>query len=245
MSMPCLKNRSRSSLSLLLLVLSLFPAAYAVDFPLRSFSASYTLHKGTRHIANTKLELKRSGELWRWSSHTTARGIYAWFARKQPFTETSFSQTDSEFRLSEILIADARNKKNAESARFDWVKRELEVSRKGKRRQLPLQAGVYDYQSIHLLAATMGLQQLEKMTVDFYRKGKLVKSSLVYLGQQNVDINGQILSANVYQQKLVKSSSRIKYYYDAENPLLPLRIEKLLSGEKPTVLTLRQVDWGL
>lgn len=244
MSMPCLKNRSRSRLSLLL-VLSLIPAAYAADVPLRPFSARYELHNGKRHIANTELKLERSGELWRWSSLTAAHGFYAWFSRKQPYTQTSFSQTDSKFRLSEILISDARKKKNAESARFDWVKGELEVFRKGKRRQLQLQAGVYDYQSIHLLAATMGQQQLEKMTVDFYRKGKLVKSSLVYLGQQNVDINGQILSANVYQQKLVKSNSRIKYYYDTEHPLLPLRIEKLESGEILTVLTLRQVDWGL
>jgi len=245
MNRPCLKNRSRSRLSLLLLVLSLIPAAYAADVPLRPFSARYELHRGRLHIANTRLKLERSGELWRWSSHTVARGVYAWFSRKQPYTETSFSQTDSEFRLSEILITDARNKKYAESARFDWVKGEMEVSRKGKLWQLPLQAGVYDYQSIHLLAATMGQQQMEKMTVDFYRKGKLVESSLVYLGQQNLDINGQTLSANVYQQKVVKSGLRIKYYYDAENPLLPLRIEKLESGEKPAVLTLRQVDWGL
>jgi hypothetical protein len=225
--------------------LSLIPTAYAADFPLRPFSANYDLHKGTRHIANTKLKLKRSGELWRWSSHTIARGVYAWFTRKQPYTETSFSQAGSEFRLSEILIADARKKKNAESARFDWVKGELEVFRKGKRKQLQLQAGVYDYQSIHLLAATMGQQHLEKMTVDFYRKGKLVKSILAYIGQQDVDINGQTLSANVYEQRMVKSNSRIMYYYDAENPLLPLRIEKLETGEKPAVLTLRQVDWGL
>ena len=245
MSMPCLKNRSRSRLSLLLLVLSSIPAAYAADFPLRPFSASYDLHKGRLHVANTKLKLKQTGELWRWTSHTVARGVYAWFARKQPYTETSFSRTDSEIRLSEILIADARNKKNAESARFDWVKGEMDVFRKGKRRQLQLQAGVYDYQSIHLLAATMSQQQLEEMTVDFYRKGKLVQSSLVYLGQQSVDINGQTLSANVYQQKLLKSSSRIKYYYDAQNPLLPLRIEKLESGDESTVLTLREVDWGL
>jgi len=245
MNRPCLKNRSRLRLSLLLLVLSLIPSAYADDVLLRPFSASYELRNGKRHIANTELRLARSGELWRWSSLTAAHGFYAWFSRKRPYTQTSFSQADSEFWLSEILIADARRKKNAESARFDWVKGELVVIRKGKRRQLQLQAGVYDYQSIHLLAATMGQQQLEKMTVDFYRKGKLVKSSLVYLGQQDVDINGQTLSANVYQQSLAGSSSRIKYYYDAENPLLPLRIEKLESGEKSTVLTLRQVDWGL
>ena len=44
---------------------------------------------------------------------------------------------------------------------------------------------------------------------------------------------------------IVRSNSKIKYFYDAENPLLPLRIEKLESGESPTVLTLREVEWGL
>ena len=44
---------------------------------------------------------------------------------------------------------------------------------------------------------------------------------------------------------MVRSDSRIKYYYDVENPLLPLRIEKLESGDSPTVLSLQQVDWSL
>ena len=39
--------------------------------------------------------------------------------------------------------------------------------------------------------------------------------------------------------------AKIKYYYDAENPLLPLRIEKLESGESPSVLSLQKVDWDL
>lgn len=245
MNRPCLKNRSRSRLSLLLLALSLIPAAYATDVPLRSFNASYDLHRGKRHVANTEIKLERAGDHWRWSSLTTAHGIYAWFTRKQPVTETSFSRAGSEFRISEILITDARKHKNPEVARFDWNKGEMEVLRKGKRKQLQLQAAVYDYQSIHLLAAVMQQQQLESTSVDFYRKGKLVKSELVYSGRQSLDISGQTRDANVYEQAMATSKSRIRYFYDAENPLLPLRIEKFEAGEKPTVLTLRQVDWGL
>ncbi len=241
----CLKNRSRSRLSLLLLALSLIPAAYAADVPLRPLSASYDLHKGKRHIANTEIKLDRIGDYWRWSSLTTAHGIYAWFTRKQPYTETSFSQAGGEIWISEILITDARKKKNPEVARFDWNKGEMDVLRKGKREQLQLRAAVYDYQSIHLLAAVMGRQQLETTTIDFYRKGKLVKSELVYSGRQSLEISGQTRDANVYEQVTATSKSRIKYFYDAGNPLLPLRIERFETGEKPTILTLRQVDWGL
>ena len=245
MNRPCLKNRSRSRLSLLLLALSLIPAASAADVPLRPFSARYDLHNGKQHIANTEIKLERAGDHWRWSSLTTAHGIYAWFTRKQPYTETSFSQAGGEFWISEILITDARKKKNPEMARFDWNTGEMEVLRKGKRKQLQLRAAVYDYQSIHLLAAAMGQQQLETTTIDFYRKGMLVKSELTYSGRQSLDINGQTRDANVYEQVVATSKSRIRYFYDAENPLLPLRIEKFEAGEKPTVMTLRQVDWEL
>lgn len=237
--------RFSSRLSSLLLALSLIPAICAAEVPLRPFSASYDLHSGKRHFANTELKLERVGEHWRWSSLTTAHGIYAWFTRKQPYAETSFSQAGCDFRLIEILLTDAPKKKNHEVARFDWNKGELKVLRKGKSRQLQLQAAVYDYQSIHLLAAIMGQRQLQTTTVDFYHKGKLIKSRLDYIGRQSIDIDGQTRDANVYEQVTGTSKSRIRYFYDAGNPLLPLRIEKFEPGEKPAFLTLRQVDWGL
>ena len=244
MNKLCSKNRFSSALSLLLLV-AFCPPGFALEIPLQPFNASYNLYKGGMNIAITELKLERSGEHWRWSSLTKARGVYSWFSRKQPYTETSFSRLENEFRLQEILIADKGNKTSLESARFDWVKGEIEVMRKGKRRQLQLGDGVYDYQSIHLLAAAMNQQQLKTATIDFYRKGKLVKSRFVYRGQQSVEVNGKSVEAKVYEQVIAKSKSKIKYYYDADNPLLPLRIERLESGESPAVLTLRQVVWDL
>lgn len=240
-----MKIRSSSRLSSLLLALSLIPAIGAAEVPLRAFSASYDLHSGKRHFANTELKLERVGEHWRWSSLTTAQGIYAWFTRKQPYAETNFSQTGSEFRLIEILHTDAPKKKHHEVAHFDWSKGELKVLRKGKSRQMQLQTAVYDYQSIHLLAAIMGQQQLQTTTVDFYHKGKLIKTQLDYSGRQSIDIDGQAMDVRVYEQVTGASKSRIRYFYDAGNPLLPLRIEKFEPGEKPAFLTLRRVDWGL
>jgi hypothetical protein len=224
MNKLCSKNRFSTTLSLLLL-LAFSPPGLALEIPLQPFNASYNLYKGGMNIAIAELRLERSGEQWRWSSLTKARGIYKWFTSKQPYTETSFSRIENGFRLSEILIADRSKKKSLESARFDWVKGELEVMRKGKRRQLQLAEGVYDYQSIHLLAAAMGQQQLKATTIDFYRN--------------------KSVQANVYEQVVARSNSKIKYYYDVDNPLLPLRIERLESGESPAVLTLRQVEWDL
>ncbi|MDH3389708.1 MAG: DUF3108 domain-containing protein [Gammaproteobacteria bacterium] len=244
MNRPCSKSRSIIGLSLLLVSLLAAPGLVA-DVTLRSFNASYDLFKGGMRIGTTDLRLQRSGERWRWSSLTRARGIYAWFTDKQPYIETTFSQADSEIQLHEILVGDADKERNTESARFDWSGGTINVLRKGKQRQLQLGDGVYDFQSIHLLAAAMGQHQVTSTTVDFYNRGKLVKSRLVFSGEDRVSVDGRSLEARVYEQLIVQSNSKIKYYYDADNPLLPLRIEKLESGESPVILTLRGVEWDL
>ena len=246
MTRPCLKNRSNSLLSLLLLLcLTLISPGSSAEISLRPFSARYDLYHGGMYIAVTELSLQRSGEHWRWSTLTTARGIYSWFTGKRPYTETTFSQVECEILLREILIADAGSDRKTESARFNWGNSKLDVKRKGKQKQLHLSDPVYDYQSIHLLAAAMHQQHLNQQTTDFYRKGKLVKSSLSYSGSDKIDVNGKSVNAIVYEQVIVKSDSTIKYYYDAENPLLPLRIVKLKPGKKPSILKLRKVDWSL
>jgi hypothetical protein len=197
------------------------------------------------HIAVAQLSLQGSDGLWRWRMTTKARGIYSLFINKSPYSETSFTQNDNDIQLQQVLVTDTADKKKHESANFDWNKGSIAVLRRGKQNQLPLNAEVYDYHSIHLLTAAMHLQKLKNTTIDFYLKGKLVKSRVVYSGEGNVDINGEAIEALIFEQVIVRSNSKIKYYYDANNPLLPLRIEKLESGESPAILSLRKVDWDL
>ncbi len=243
MKMYCSKLRWFTRLSLLLLPLA--SSGLAAELSLRPFSASYDLYRGGMHIAKTRLKLEHGSDHWRWSSLTRARSIYSLFTSKQPYTETSFTSRGGVVRLHEIVVGDAAKKDFNESARFDWEMGKIDVLRKGKRRQLQLDGAVYDYQSIHLLAMTMGRKQLDNSTINFYYKGRLIKSHFVYSGQQQVKIEGKDLKANVYEQTIPKSDTSLKYYYGVANPLLPLRIEKLETGESPATLTLTRVDWKL
>lgn len=244
-------NRSRSKLrfytSLSLLLLGLLPGTppLAAEVVLRPFSASYDLYQGGMHLGVMDLSLERQQEAWRWVSITRARGIYKLFTDKQPYAETRFARFGEHFRVTEINLGEHGGEQPEENARFDWNEGRLDVLRKGKRRELALADGVYDYQSIHLLAASMGEEQLEKSTIDFYRKGKLVKSRFVFSGRQSVNVGDDSIEANVYEQVVARSNSKIKYFYDAQNPLLPLRIEKLEAGDSPSILALRKVEWGL
>jgi hypothetical protein len=203
------------------LMLSLGVTARAAEVPLRAFTATYDLTAKGMNLGTTKLSLEPIKDLWRWRLTTKARGIYSVFIRKKPYTETTFSHNQDEIRLQQIKIADENDKDTYESASFDWNGGQIQVTRKGKHSSVALTTEVYDYQSIHLLAASMQLQDLENATVSFYRKGKLAKSSLIFRGEGSVKIDGKDIDARIYEHTIVGSKTRLKYYYDPKNPLLP------------------------
>jgi hypothetical protein len=231
-------------LSLVLsLMLSLGVTARAAEVPLRAFTASYDLTKSGMNLGTTNLSLEPLKGLWRWRLTTRARGIYSMLIRKKPYSETTFSHNQDKVRLQQIIIADENNKDKYESASFDWKSGQMQVIRKGKHTSVALTTGVYDYQSIHLLAAAMQLQELENATVNFYRKGKLVDSSLIYLGEGSVKIGGKNIDARIFEHTVTGSRVHIKYFYDQQNPLLPLLIERRESDDSPIILKLREVEW--
>ena len=245
MRRPYLNNLFHLIPSLLLLSLSLVSPGLAAEVPLRSFTANYDLYKGGMHIAVSEISLQRVDQLWRWRTTTAARGLYTWLIDNKPYAETSFIQANDQIKIKQILHADPGDPEKNESASFDWARGSVEVLRKGKHKQLTLDTEVYDYQNIHLLAVSMRMQQLQEATVDFYRKGEVTRSTLVYSGKGNVEVNSKTVVAEIFEQTIGKSKTKMKYYYAVETPLLPLRVEKLKPGKSPVTLTLRKVNWGL
>ena len=243
-------NRPRSNNPLplipsrLLLALILVSATATADIQLQAYSASYDLHKGGMHVATTELSLQRLEQSWRWVASVNLRGIYSVFVKSSPASETRFSQVDNDVRIHQIIVSDAERDR-FESASFDWDRGSIDVLRKGKQKQLELKTTVFDYHSLHLLAAMMRQQDQDRTSFTFYRKGRLRESWMVYSGEAEVDVNGEQVTAHVFEHTIRKSKSRVIYYYDTEHPLLPLRIERLESGESPAILTLRKVEWSL
>jgi len=233
------------SIPSLLLALCLSLPALAGENHLRAFTASYNLHHGSLHLGTAELSLEPVKQLWRWRLSSRARGIYAMFVHKKPYSETSFSYDEDRLRLQQIIIADEKDKDEYESASFDWKASRMKSLRKGKHKQAKLTGEVYDLQSVHLLAAAMQRRQDSEASVDFYRKGNLVKSRLVYRGEETIDVGGKQTEARVFRQTIEGSDSVIRYFYDAENPLLPLLIENRDGDDKPNLLKLNEVKWRL
>ncbi|MDJ0776488.1 MAG: DUF3108 domain-containing protein [Gammaproteobacteria bacterium] len=239
------RSSFRPSVALLAMALLLALALPARAVDLRAYNATYRLYKGGMHVGNSSIELARNGDYWHWRMGVRARGFYSLFTRKQPLVETLFAPGEDSIRLHRITVSDAGNGKSSESASFDWSNGEVEVHRKGKRRTLPLEGGVYDQQTLHWLAATMLEREQKSLSVTLYRKGKLVDSILSYRGRGIVAIDGEEHDSHIFTQWTQRSSSRLRLYYDVDNPMLPLRVERQESGDTPAILQLESVDWQL
>ena len=244
MTRPCSNSRFSSAPSIfILLALCLYLPGLQAEVPLRAFTATYELQVGSSTPGTAELSLAPFDNMWRWRLSSEATGIWAVFISKQPYSETTFSQTRDDLRLQSILITDAKNEKHRETASFDWELGQMQVSRKGKNRQRALKDSVYDYQSIHLLAADMQLRQQQERSLIFYRKGKLIDSRLSYVGDESLELDGGQVVARRYLQTYNGSSTETNYYYAASNPLVPLLIERLEKDESPRILRLLKVDW--
>ena len=228
---------------LLSIALTASTGVMAAEVSLRAFTASYDLTKSGIKLGTVELSLEPLEQVWRWRLITRPSGLLAMATSKKPYSETTFIREHDQIRLQQILITDENDSKNLESASFDWKSRKMEVLRKGKRSSVNLITEVYDYQSIHLLATAMLLQQLNEMTFTFYRKGKLVESRLVYHGKGSVKVGDRDTNANIFVQTTSGSKTTVKYSYDRQNSLLPLLVESRKGDDAPSTMTLRKVDW--
>ncbi len=240
----CFRNRLNSVTRLLLLLalLTTLPAI-AGESTLRPFTLHYKVYKSGVHVADTELSLQRSGDFWRWRMSSKASGIYSLFTNKNPYSETTFTLSDDRHQIHNILIADSNDKKRVETARFDWESGKLEVRYRGELKQLELMANVFDFHSIHLLAARMSRLNLKSELVDFYRRGRLEKSRLEYRGKGTLTLNKTEYQTNIFVHTGSQSKSKLTYLYDAKNPLVPIRIEKTKPGKSPTVMLLEKMEW--
>jgi len=242
---PDLRLLASRFLATLLLGLTLVISngVMAAEVPLRAFTASYDLTRSGMKLGTSELVLEPLEQIWRWRLTTQPSDLLSMFTRKKPYAETTFIQDRDQMHLLQILISDESDSNNIESASFDWESRQMQVLRKGKRSSVNLATDVYDYQSIHLLAAAMQLQQLDEVIFTFYRKGKLVESRLVYHGKGSVKVGDRSTNASIFEQTISGSKTTVKFSYDLQNPLLPLLIESRKGDDATSTMTLRKVDW--
>ncbi|MFV2033065.1 MAG: DUF3108 domain-containing protein [Gammaproteobacteria bacterium] len=216
--------------------------ALADEVPITPYQASYKLYKGGIQVAKSSLLLEQSGRFWRWRLSTRPKGIYNLFSNKKPYSETTFSLLDGQYRIHNILLADEADDARYETARFNWDSRQVDIQRKGKRRIEDLPAQVYDFHTIHLLTAQMMKDGTQQMEINFYLKGEVLDAMITQTGKVTLEINGSKIETSVFQQTISGRKISSKYYYGPDSRLVPVKIEHTNSKGKTAIMLLNQVN---
>ena len=230
---------------LIIFFLTMFLAApgLAADIALTSYQASYALYRGGLNVASSELSLEQTGRYWRWRQTSKPKGIYALFSNNNLYAETTLLRHDDQYKIHNILLSDEGDDKRYENARFDWNNQQIEVQYKGKRYFETTSGEVYDSHSIHLLTAHMLKQKIQESDFYYYRRGKLAKSHLKRIGKSTLEINQKQINVLIFEQTTQGSRATLKYFYNPDKPLLPIKVERTKPGKKTTIMLLRSVEW--
>jgi len=225
-------------IGLLLIQSSLF----AAPSTLQPFSAYYDVYRNNQHVANAHFVLNKQNDTWVWNMQTRPIGFYSWLTRKKPFSETRMSETANGLQLTQELKGDYRNKPAKEKTWFDQKNSTIYYSKGEKKKQQTIPKNLYNFQSVHLIPGIMKQQELDQFEVDFYKKGKLFKSTFklepaVKLKQKDKDG----LVVDKLTQRLDPSDYEMIYYYHG-NTLAPLKIEQLKANGDNSVMWRSSVE---
>ena len=227
---------------LLALIIIVAPAGQANEPIISAFSATYSLHKGGLQVGEADLSMEQHDGHMRWQLSSRASGIYALLTEKEPYSESILKKSKSDYQLTSITVSSNRKDQPTETAEFNWSSNRLKVNRKNKSKTLKLKNNVFDYLSIHWLSAQMTIYAGTKSEITFYRKGKLLKSTLESKGIVEINTKDQSKSVHLYEQSFKKSKTRYRYYYDLENPLLPIKIERIKPGKDSNILLFKHLN---
>ena len=230
-------------LVILLFAVFLTPSGVASETSLTSYQARYDLYRGSLNVANAELFLEKSGPYWRWRQISKPKGIYTLLSNNNLYAETTLLKLDNQYKIHNILITDEGDKDRYENARFNWDNNKVDIQYKNKRYPETLPGEVFDLHSIHLITARMLKQKLPEYDFYFYRTGKLEKSHLKQTGKMTLEVNNKPINVLLFEQTIENSNLKMKYFYDPNRPLLPIKIERTKPGKTTTTMLLKSVEW--
>lgn len=201
----------------------------------RPFDAKYKVYLGEHYIADSRFSLKNIQGEWIWRIDTHARGIYKLFTHKKPYIETRMQVIDQALKLLLEYSGDYPSKPPKQSSWFDYTGKLIYSMQGDNIKTLKLPDKIYNFHSIHLLYPEMLKQGIDEMTVDFFKKGTLLKTTLKLEKNVPVSNRGKTIIADKVTQTFEGSNKYFIYYYSPDT-LAPLIIEQIKPGKEKTVM---------
>jgi len=228
-----------SSLLLLSLLWLLTTQLQAGQLKLQPYKAIYNVTIDNIEVAQAELSLKQFNSLWHWGLKLEPIGIFRLLTNKAPHSQTDFQLQDNRLKVQSSVSSKSGEIYAEDSARtyFDWSAQKLHYQKKTLSHSLPIKDEIYNYDTIYWLAAKMADQQQNSRQVDFYYKGKLGRSTLKYLGETVIQIQGKQHQVKHFSHTQTLSKNRFDYYLD-DHRLVPLKIVKTRKKKKTVMIRL-------
>ena len=225
----------RIEIHFFLLIFLLLPGVNAQALTLTPFDVNYHVYRGDIHVANSQLSLKKKQSEWVWLMKTRPRGIYSWLTRKKPFAETRLQDNGQEFPILLEKTGDYPKKPAKRNTWFDHANQTI-YSMNGKQiSQIDLPENVYNYHSIHLVYPLMLEQDTPQISVNFYKRGKLLETTLTLEKQVELASKKNSMIVDKVTQTFKNSNKKMIYYYQGDS-LAPLKIEQIKPGKDSSVM---------
>ena len=218
-----------------LLIFLLLTSISVQAITLSPFDARYHVYRGDIHVANSQFSLKKEQSEWVWFMKTRPRGIYSWLTKKKPFTETRLQDDRHEYKLLLEKNGDYPKKPAKSNTWFDYENKTIYHMNGKQISQLKLPKNIYNYHNIHLIYPLMLEQNTNKMSVNFYKKGKLLETTLTLEKQVKLPSKKDSMIVDKVTQVFTGSNKKMIYYYKGDT-LAPLKIEQLKPGKDTSVM---------
>jgi len=219
-----------------LLLIALLLTGFNVQaIELSPFDARYFVYRGNTHVAISHFILKKHQSEWIWRMDTGPRSIYSWLTPKKPFAETRMQEVRGETLLLLESTGDYPKKPAKRNSWFDHTHKKI-YSMKGQViKQLKLPENTYNYHSVHLMHPRMLANNSLKEEINFFKRGKLLKSTLILEKKLELPVKKGKMVVDKITQTFEGSGKKLVYYYQGET-LAPLKIEHTKPGKDKSVM---------
>ena len=204
-------------------------------FTTTPFSARYHVYRGDIHVANSQFKLTKERSEWVWFMQTQPRGIYSWITRKKPFAETRMQKSGQTIQLLLERTGDYPKKAAKRNTWFDHANNTIYSMNGQQISKLEMPQDTYNYHSIHLLHPQMLEQDIQQITANFYKRGKLQETYLTLEKQVKLPSKKESFVVDKVVQTFKDSNQKMIYYYQG-NDLAPLKIEQIKPGKDSSVM---------
>ncbi len=202
---------------------------------LQPFDVDYQVYYGDSHVADSHMTLQKKQQNWIWRIDTRARGFYRLFTHKKPYTETRMQVINQTLKLLLQYSGDYPDKPPKQSSWFDYSGKLIYSKDGDKTKTFALPDNIYNFHSIHLLYPQMLKQGIDTLTINFFKSGAPLKSTLKLEKGVLVKNRGKTFNADKVTQTFAGSNKYFIYYYTPDT-LAPLIIEQIKPGKQKTMM---------